>query len=109
MTKNNIDLHNAFLKLMTLLGRLNGVSDEQIRDTLRHHPYAESLKYNFSGLEAVEDDIQSAFNNCIETYSEVGPSREYFTFSTLLNDLTKKFMSHGDQETRKLSLEILEK
>ncbi|MEL6557748.1 MAG: alpha/beta hydrolase [Bacteroidota bacterium] len=109
MTKNNFDLHHAFVKLMTLLGKLNGVPDKEIRMIVSRHPHSEDLIHALSAADGVEDDIQSAFDNCISTYDEIGPNREYFTLFTLLNDLAEDFMERGNEQTRKLTTEILEK
>ena len=94
---------------MTLLGKLNSVPEEEIRNIVSRHPHSNDLIHALSSVDEVEDNIQSAFDKCINTYSESGASREYFTLFKLLNDLSVEFMEYGNDKTKTLTAEILEK
>ena len=109
MTNDNIDLHKALIKLISLLGRLNGLPDEEINTIITHHPHSDELIAARSSLGKVEDDIQLAFDDCISIYEQLGPSREYFTLFSLLHDIAEDFMVLGNEETKKITIEILEK
>ena len=106
---NNSDLYNALVKLISLLGKLNGIPDKEIRNIITHHPHSDELIHALSELTTVEEDIQTVFDECISIYSEVGPSREYFTLFTLLNEIAEDFMVLGNEETKRITVEILEK
>ncbi len=111
--KDNINLYHAFIKLTTLLGKLNGFSVEESREVIASnfsaHPHPEELLEALESINPVGQDIQHVFNECISIYDELGPSREYFTILTLLQGITEVFVEKGDMHAKKLTNEIVYK
>ena len=106
-------LHIAIIKFLLLLAKLNGQSISRARITiinkLNEFPQNEVIIAALASVEEVEEDIQTVFDQCISTYEKIGPTREYFTLITLMQQVAEDFAEEGTAETQQLSAEILQK
>ena len=106
-------LHIAIIKFLLLLAKLNGQSISRARITiinkLNDFPHNEVIIAALASVEEVEEDIQTVFDQCISTYEKIGPTREYFTLITLMQQVAEDFAEAGTAKTQKLSAEILQK
>lgn len=109
--KNNTHLYIAFIKFIFLLGKLNGLTTQEIRKIIsknfKRTPQADELLQTLKSMDVVKEDIQVVFQECISMYDELGPSREYFTMLSLLQDITNEFLKNGDAKSRELSEKIV--
>ena len=106
-------LHIAIIKFLLLLAKLNGQSISRARITiinkLNDFPHNEVIIAALASVEEVEEDIQTVFDQCISAYEKIGPTREYFTLITLMQQVAEDFAEAGTAETQQLSAEILQK
>ena len=106
-------LHIAIIKFLLLLAKLNGQSISRARITiinkLNEFPQNEVIIAALASVEEVEEDIQTVFDQCISAYEKIGPTREYFTLITLMQQVAEDFAEEGTAETQQLSAEILQK
>ena len=106
-------LHIAIIKFLLLLAKLNGQSISRARITiinkLNDFPHNEVIIAALASVEEVEEDIQTVFDQCISAYEKIGPTREYFTLITLMQQVAEDFAEEGTAETQQLSAEILQK
>lgn len=111
--QGNLHLYTTYIKFITLLGKLNGLSVKEIRKILNKHfnkhPHTEDIIDFINSVDPVDDDIKDLFNECIRICDELGPSREYFTLLTLLEQITDDILENGNSEAEALSKDILVK
>ncbi|MEM0931511.1 MAG: alpha/beta hydrolase [Bacteroidota bacterium] len=102
--KDKLNLYKAFIKLTTAIGVRSSLSEKAVKKILienfRTHPDSEELVTLVKKVSADDDDLNFLFNECIRICDELGPSREYFTLITLLENITEDLSERkGTKET----------
>ena len=107
-----IQLYNKFTQFAMSLGRLNGLSIDEINTVLKNsyerHPHAEFM---LGALENVKEkdieDFKFLFNECVRICDELGPSREYITLLSILTTIANETGKNQSLEQNKLVHDIV--
>ena len=73
------------------------------------HPDAEELLPLIKEITGDSENLDFLFDDCIRICDELGPSREYFTLVTLLDDIAVEMAIKGDSKAQELSQRILDR
>ncbi len=112
--QDRLHLYKAFIKFVTTLGTLNGLSIKEARKVLTEnfseHPNADELLPIISKASLKDDDdIKFLFNECIRICDELGPSREYFTLLTILENVVYSLGKKDDPKSNQIAKDIFGK
>ncbi len=73
------------------------------------HPDADDLLPVVKEITVNDENLDFLFDECIRICDELGPSREYFTLVTLLDDIAVEMAIKGNSEAQELSQRILDR
>ncbi len=111
--KDKIHLYEAFIKLTALLSSLNGLSKRETKKVLTEnfsiHPDYDELSPIIKDVGLDDTHIYFTLEECIRICDELGPSREYYTLITLLQNIVGDLESKEDADGHELSEDILTK
>jgi len=100
--KEKLNIYEAFIELTTLLGQHEGLTMPKIQKILKEnfsiHPDFESLQPRIIEVNTQGMTIEHTFEKCIRICDELGPSREYFTLVTLLENIANDFDQKSNVE-----------
>ena len=111
--QDRIHLYEAFLKLVTALGEINGLSISKTKKVLGNifkvHPDVETISPIIKKMTFNKVNLDFLFDDCIRICDELGPSREYFTLTTLLDDIAVEMATEGSEAAQALSQKVLDR
>ncbi|MEM1258881.1 MAG: alpha/beta hydrolase [Bacteroidota bacterium] len=110
--EDNLKLYQAFIKFAKSLGERSDLKKNELQRILGtsfyHHTDEEALLPMVKEINTEEEDLDFLFQECIRICDELGPSREYFTFIHLFEDITSNFSKRGNPELVDLTNRYLE-
>lgn len=100
--QDKIHLYEAFIKLAYALGLNSGLSVKFIKDILIEnfsiHPDDKELLPMVKGATKSDEDLDFLFDEVIRICDELGPSREYYTLVTLLENVAEELEKKIDSD-----------
>ncbi|GER60214.1 alpha/beta hydrolase family protein [Patiriisocius marinus] len=107
-----IQLYNKFTQFAMSLGRLNGLSIDEINTVLKNsyerHPHAEFMLGALENIHEKDiEDFKFLFNECVRICDELGPSREYITLLSILTTIANEAGENKTLEQNQLVHEIV--
>ena len=104
-------LYQAFLKIATALGEINGLSIKETKKVLNQifsvHANLDEVLSIVNKVSFTDDNLDFLFDDCIRICDELGPSREYFTLINQLEDITIEMATKGSIAAQELSNKVL--
>lgn len=112
--QDKLHLYKTFIKFVGILAKRNGLSIKAARKLLienfSFHPDADELLPIVSKSTLNDDsDITFLFDECVRICDELGPSREYFTLLTILENVTHKIEEKGNLKSNQQAQNIFDK
>ncbi len=110
--EDKLKLYQAFIQFITTLGVRSELNIKEVQKvlgfTFHNHAEEEVLLPMIKEVSIKENDLDFLFDACIRICDELGPSREYFTFIHLFEDIAFQFSKRGKPEVVELSNRYLE-
>ena len=105
--EDKLKLYQAFIKFVKTLGEHSHLTKNELQKILGnsfyHHTDEEALLPMVKEITTNNENLDFLFGECIRICDELGPSREYFTFIHLFEDITREFSKKGTPELIELS------
>ncbi len=100
--EDKLKLYQAFIRFVKALGERSHLKKNELQKILgrsfHHHTDEEALLPMVEDISTKEENLDFLFDECIRICDELGPSREYFTFIHLFEDITVELSKRGTPE-----------
>ncbi|BFP40045.1 hypothetical protein FGF1_08900 [Flavobacteriaceae bacterium GF1] len=109
--EDKLHLYETFIKFTAYVGVRGGLPITKVKKVLtgsfKIHTYSDELMPIVNEVTSDDKDLDFLFDECIRMCDELGPSREYFTLITLLENITSEITRKGNPEADELSKKVL--